>query len=248
MRLRYAVAAFMATSLALLQPLPALASCNPGRPNDNTNRHVTWLHLHGASSTTYVRAVHSVIDEYHPFVGPSNGFRAPYVMIRVQVGDIIYYAQAGWMESWGLFAHHLFWEQGWFNVSTGAGWSEGDRNLSIPSGAHTYTAVWYDAPGNGSHTFKFAIDSNYYAQRVLTWSPNDGEIAGETYGGNVQMAGDTNTKVNLKTSQAAVNGQWIDFFQTGFGPIYDGPNSSNWYGGTTQSNSWFKVWDKGCSS
>jgi hypothetical protein len=236
-----------ALGLTLLSPLPASA-CSPGRPDDSVSRHVGWLHFHGPSSTTYTRAVHATIDEYHPFVGPINGFSNPYVMIRGQSGDILYYAQTGWTETWGLSAHHLFWEDGWVNVSTGQSWHEGSTSLPISPGAHTYTAVWYNAPGAGVHTFKFAVGSNYFAERQLTWSPSDGEISGETFGGNVQMPGDTSTKVNLKSSQAAVNGQWIAFFQAGNGPLYSGPSSLSWYGGSTVSTTWFSIWDKGCSS
>jgi hypothetical protein len=231
---------------SLLSTGTALA-CDTGRTLDLNVRKVLWIAQHGASSTTYVRAVKSTIDEDHPFIKDANGFSAAWAMVTITTANNdVFWAQVGWREDWGLFGHKLFWQAAWIDHTDGMVRFFVDRQGGDPSGsAQQWKVVWNNFPGSGNHTFYFYVDQVELDSNVEPWTPWDGHVGAEMYKSTSQAPGSVSNKVDMTGTQSHVNGSWVDY-GTGIDFVDNDWNFDPWYGSQKLSDTSFRVWDRAC--
>lgn len=230
-----------AALLVLAQPTATVAfNCHPPRAA-NTLIYGAGRSRVGTSSTTFVRAARAIMDTNEfPYVEYPNE-SASYVEIKNSQPTITYYARIGWLvrdidDMW------------FFTQYNGPG-----TYMNIFQATHfpdaAFRVVWNNPPGNGWHQFSFWDGPNYAVQTlvgnpVLNWSPDEGQIGTRTESRESQFPGRVANRMEMKVTQAFVNGVWVPFRSA---PLI-GFSTASWanFVDVSTDTMWFRSWDADC--
>jgi len=225
--------------VSLLAPLTvwdvAEAQCQPPR----TNNYITYYHdgwIRNLGGTT-ARGTSSFMSNYDPWVQPSGGNSSAWTMLTRT--DHVRRAQIGWYE----FAYDYRRTFVQYTYNDNVITYEYSPESSGPGQFSTYATLYDPGVYPNPPTWTFQVNGvTKHSVASLQWTPNEGQIAGETMTRSTQMPGGTNGRQLFANMKILYSGTWNDFGGTGV-------NTQPAYFGQTQNHPTFgEIWDKACYS
>lgn len=230
LRLRTVTAALvLAAALALSGGgSPVLAKCNPGEGNNYPTTYMDGWYSFEQSPTG---GVYSNILDYSPWVTAGSDVSG-WSMLDIRNGST--WAQIGWYEvAYGTRYTFTQW-------MTCAGCSP-NTDFWNPWGTNQY--IQYKVLWNNycSSCLSFYAGGSLYLFQYAQWTPNEGEIFGETKSYSDQMPGAQQYHEDFSNSWL-YQGGWREF-----GGTLGRTNNDPRFGYNYNGNSDFQIWDNRCT-
>lgn len=214
--------------------------CNPAGYDGRSNDYVTyrWDGWYRNPGTT-VGGVYSDIYNYSPWVhdlSPTASYVAAWVMI-LNANNSNDFTQIGWWE----------YPQGVRYTFTWTNWQGESQPLYTfmsPQATNTfsYYTVLYNNP---SGDFGFYVNGHLVNTNYIEFTPNAGQVSGETHTADDQMPGGYQNTEDFYSTNIYYSGGWHSFNGT---PSTAGPNAGSYFGIYKVDGTGLEIWDNACAN